>query len=504
MLKPELKGQFMGSFPSETKRRIIPRWRTFDTTVLTGELNGRGASPSSSLHMPWELESSIEKWRNEKTTENAFDLVSAGIISNNPDAAAEAAQFLLSDSQATSTVKLVTKRLLLREEMSNEGDGNQREQARLLKLMLQQDPRNSMRWVDLSRSYAVQGQHRAAIKAMETALRLNAENRFVLRSAARLFTHLQEPDRAVDLLTSAEKASYDPWVLAAEIATIDIAGKKPRNMRKAKQIVDSPNFSSFDTAELASAIATLELESGAVKNSRKLFRKSLIAPTENAVAQAEWATTKGGASLEQKDFSTQWSYEAKAFRDYRSGKWAEAIRHATDWLNYEEFSSRPALFGAHIAAIALDDKEIEAKFLHRGLESNPNNAQLLNNYVYWLGDTGQLEKAWSVLKSIKRPATNPSTEAALFATEGFLNFRFGNLSAGRALYSKSIDFIRKHNLSRLETIARIYLAKEEIRISFLPTEDLEELAGDVRNWNTGSEFLLLIERIKDIPSQRNL
>ena len=45
-------------------------------------------------------------------------------------------------------------------------------------------------------------------------------------------------------------------------------------------------------SELASSIGTVELLYGSNKKSRELFKKSLISPNDNTLAQVEWAATK--------------------------------------------------------------------------------------------------------------------------------------------------------------------------------------------------------------------
>jgi hypothetical protein len=53
---------------------------------------------------------------------------------------------------------------------------------------------------------------------MMTALQLAPQNRHVLRSAARLFLHVGDPECAHDLVARNDATKNDPWLIAAEIA----------------------------------------------------------------------------------------------------------------------------------------------------------------------------------------------------------------------------------------------------------------------------------------------
>ena len=57
-------------------------------------------------------------------------------------------------------------------------------------------------------------------------------------------------------------------------------------------MVDSGDHSNLDVSELISELATLDLQSGRDKRSRQLFVRALVDPTENSLAQAEWALQK--------------------------------------------------------------------------------------------------------------------------------------------------------------------------------------------------------------------
>jgi hypothetical protein len=83
--------------------------------------------------------------------------------------------------------------------------------------------------------------------------------------------------------------------MAAQMAAEDVARKPPSFWRETRRLLGADRFSDFELAELAAAPGTLQLEAGSHKIARKLFRRSLTAPTENAVAQAHWASRRDPA-----------------------------------------------------------------------------------------------------------------------------------------------------------------------------------------------------------------
>jgi predicted permease len=123
---------------------------------------------------------------------------------------------------------------------------------------------------------------------------LSPNSRFVLRSAARLYLHANEPDRAHNLLLKAESTPFDPWLIAAELAIAPIAKVGPEFAYEAGWVLNSENYAPIHVTELASSLATLELADGNRRKARKLFQRALQSPTENSIAQVDWAAKQVG------------------------------------------------------------------------------------------------------------------------------------------------------------------------------------------------------------------
>ena len=53
---------------------------------------------------------------------------------------------------------------------------------------------------------------------MDIAVALQPNNRFVLRSAVRLYTHYDLADKAIWFLKHSTATMYDPWLLSSELS----------------------------------------------------------------------------------------------------------------------------------------------------------------------------------------------------------------------------------------------------------------------------------------------
>ena len=164
----------------------------------------------------------------------------------------------------------------------------------------------------------------------------------MVRSAARFLVHIGDYEKALRLLRGKSTRHSDPWVLAAEVGISSFAHLDPRCLKLGRRIVEGRDFTEFSKSELASAIATLELNEGNRRAAKKLFRQSLALPTENSVAQAEWASDQvGDLSLPGRE-NVPRNYEAKSLHAYRIEDWETTIFNAEKWLSDQPFSSRPA------------------------------------------------------------------------------------------------------------------------------------------------------------------
>jgi tetratricopeptide (TPR) repeat protein len=325
-------------------------------------------------------------------------------------------------------------------------------------------PRDAYAWIDLARLYTILGQNVKAQRAMRTALALAPEDRFALRAAARYFVHTEEPDVAQHMLIKARSTRSDPWLISAEIAVSQVAHKKSHSAAAGQRALEQGQWDPHNSSELAGSLATLLLEDGSAQKARQLFRRSLQDPTENAVAQAQWATQRtSGLFVPSGLLEHPGMHEARALRERTEGQWDNVITSSWQWAEYEPTSSRSMIMGSYVAAVAFEDGVTVLEFTDRGLSAEPHNVFLLNNKAVGLAYLGQLPESAAVLRQVIIENSPESLQPALYATTGLLSFRQGDIVTGRVLYEKAL----RHRYTRRDNGVRIlalwHLALEEVR-----------------------------------------
>jgi len=315
---------------------------------------------------------------------------------------------------------------------------------------------------------------------MEAALTLASNDRFVLRAATRLFLHLKDPERAYYILNASDAVPYDPALLGPEIAISALLKRGSRLIRRGLRVLEDRNHSESLLAELAAVVATEEVNNGSGRRGRQLFKRSLANPNENIVAQVRWAASKGDTSLFNPDYlKVDRSYEARAWTLFHSGDWTRALTQAKAWLGDQGFSRRPASLGSFIAAVALEDHLEAEKILRRGLTSNPNDALLMNNLAYSLACMGKIPEAEQTLgrMSFKSDDSEALSLAIIkTATAGLIEYRKGNLVAGRTQYLKALETARNGKQLLLANRVIMFFATQEVRAGTPLSDAIVQLA----------------------------
>jgi tetratricopeptide (TPR) repeat protein len=415
----------------------------------------------------------LEDWRREPGVSVAADVVSAAFTIGCPNAAAEAARYLLEHKNAPEAARDIAQRCL-----ANDVGPSQRfvedygqpafmeigNTIRQAKLRLIEYPVNPIRWTNLALSYTTLGQRDKALRSMQIALSLAPQSRFVIRAASRLFLHHTEIERAHSILVRNALLQHDPWILAGEIAVAAIRKRSSRYVKTARAMIESQNYSLFHLSELAAALATIEAHDGAVKKARRLCEFSLANPSENAVAQAAWLDRhlRLETPVLNRPTAAQ-SSEANAWLAFNQGDWAKALAEAEQWQTDQPFSSRPAIFGGSVASTAMEKFGDAELMLKCGLRSNSDDATLHNNLAFALANQGKVEEADQHVRQGLRLQPNPVQSVCLVATSGLILFRSGQPDAGRLLYCRAISMASMEALDLQRRIATIYLAIEELR-----------------------------------------
>ncbi len=460
----------MTTIASDPNRHVVPRWRSWRLSAQLGMLDPARAETEPQKPEPRHLQRAEWHWRQNPDLPFAGDFLGVACSLAMPDRAVEAAQSVLSAEASPPRVlrKLAERSLSpvsVQTKWQDPPDLKEEERfarIHLLKVGLRDFPRDALAWLDLAREYAVLGQPEAARRPVSIALALAPHSRLVIRSAARFLLHVGDYARAHEILRNSPRVASDPWLLAAEIAVAGAAKEGTRFGRKARQMLSSGGFQPVHLSELSAAMGTLELESGNRRSGHKLLRKALIDPTENAIAQADWAARRD-TSLEIMPgvSSTPCTYEATAWRALAQKEWEGAVRSAWLWFRDEPFASRATAFGSWVAAITIGSDDESARFARAGLRTDPQNPLLLNNLAVALATMGQVDEAAVEFSQI--PGPEVTSDITYLATKGLIMYRSGDPEAGRVLYRAAIEEARRKRDKKREVWALLHFAKEEFR-----------------------------------------
>lgn len=388
-----------------------------------------------------ELACRLEEWRSNKSAGYAGDLLSSAFVLGDPDVFAEVASVLASgDIPPTSAQAILINTRLAPGSFANESSGP-REMVARAKCDLAAEPRNPLLWLELARFLTILGSRVAADRAMRIALAGAPDNRFILRSAARLAVHVGEPDRAHHLLSRSSRLTFDPWLLAAEIAVASLAGKASRCTKKAAMMLEAARFGPKDLSELAAALATEEMIAGRHRFARRMFMRALDAPTDNVVAQVLWANRQGaGVNFANEHLlTTPRIFEAEAIRDFFAGRWESSLNATLGWLRDEPFSSKPAIQGSYVAAVALERYEESVALAKQGLQANPTSFSLLNNLAFALAELGMIDEAAEAHALSRRHSETPRHHVVASATGGLIAYRGGDPLEGELRYRAATE-----------------------------------------------------------------
>jgi tetratricopeptide (TPR) repeat protein len=456
----------MSSIPLENKdRKVIPRWR--DSRVReTRELESLGTFTPPSLD-EHQFRARLSEWEQNQSIVTAAELITAAVVLNKPEAARNAAEYLLSSAVNLPTGLQTVAQAVCGMQSVSRGNHELLPNTNIkdLRSRLRSYPQNAVAWVDLAREYVNAGDSKRASRAMQVALSLSPNNRFVLRAAVRLHLHAGEPERAHSLLLKAESTPLDPWLIAAELAVAPIAKTGPKFAHEATRLLSSGKHAPIHLSELASSLATLELMDGNRRKARKLFGRALQSPTENTIAQADWAAIQIGSLPRDEKIvqSVPRRFEALAFQHAQRGEWGLSLDHAQEWLLDQPFSARPAVHGSFLATSVLEDFALGEKIAREGLRANQSDFILLNNRAVALAKLDRVKEAASSISRADRSVLSYGEQIIFLATSGLIQFRAGQFTAGRKLYREAIARAELESLRPLRDRALIHLALEEVQ-----------------------------------------
>jgi tetratricopeptide (TPR) repeat protein len=465
----------MTSGPSDKERRVVPRWRSANTSTRLGETASLHVRPSISYgaEASRTLQQNVSAWRSHPSRASAADVVAAAVVARDYEPASSAAEQILLDSGTSALERRLASRVLPGYEPRVAEHPNEDIQpaqlgtqiVRAARWRVKRDPRNAIAWDEMARGQAIQGQFDAARRSMRNAVILAPDSRLILRSAARLLVEAGDAESAHELLLRSPMLSDDPWLMAAEVATAGEAGKTPTRARIGRRLIERGDVAPFHSAELASAIGTLELESGTRgRRGRQLLRQSLEDPTDNTIAQAEWASQKWRELNFELPLEQDFAYEARARSYADDGKWERSLAEAHKWFHDEPFASESAAFGSWVASVGLEEYAEARRIAEAGLLIHPKDVTLRNNLVFALANLGLIQEAEEEFDRIDlNDLEDENDRAVLSATAGLINYRRGFIEQGRELYQRAIEIASRQSATRVREMASLNMAIEELR-----------------------------------------
>jgi tetratricopeptide (TPR) repeat protein len=451
----------------------------------------------------------LRLWRKSKGETLAAELLAASWLEGRRDTAEEAARYILRSGSAAHAISKEIARHVLEQQQAETSNSDalrlrenpERTLIRALRDSLRNFPENAIGWCELARYYVSIGKNKAARRAILTAFNLAPNDRYVLRSAARCFIHLKEPELALQLVSNAERTKSDPWLLAAHVAISNVMDKTPRLFRLAKRISNTAFVPPFHTSELLASLGTLEVFSGNDKKARKLLTSALRDPTENVVAQAWWARSKINLRPPVILLERPRSFEANTRALIQTEKWESAIKAGKEWMNDEPFSRSPAIETSFVLGVVFADHKNAVEVLKRTLPANAGDPLVQNNLAFNYACLGRTREAHATLAAANRASAPIATLVAMTATEGLIHFRESRIAEGRGKYREAMEIARSQGLERQRVLASIYLAMQEKAAQTEEAEAAVQLANSLGSKFNDPICKLLLEILANGPKQ---
>ena len=492
----------MASKSDTSNRNVIPDWKDFKTCFRAGELSG---SSSQEFKLPqYPIIEYLEAWKEDRNIAIAGDLISAAIMNGRTDMVEvqAAAKFIIEQPELCTSSLLSTAQTILISEnhddriqpqsnisdkldaILNEENVN-KERVRYFRHLIRKYPYNPIWYAELSRCYINLGNIEKAVDSMQTAIHISPTSRFISRSAARLFLHIGDSDRAHYVLTHNTALQYDPWLLASEIAVNTSRGRGSRFMKAGMSMVSSGNYSPFSYSELASAIGTKELEFSR-KKGKAFLEKSLISPNDNSLSQADWLVNNDKSlSLNFSNLKKPiFNFESDARFSFLKEDYQCALESSIAWIEVMPFARTPINFAADIAYTYQNNYDDAIKILQIGLKANPKELSFMNNLAYAYALNGQTKEADDILAKLQ-PLVSKKTDLHICATatNGLNEYRKGNIETGRVLYAEAVNCAKQIGALNLVHKALLINIREEIRANSQYDTELLQLLDKLHTGN---------------------
>ena len=482
------------------ERRVIPRLRSFEIASITGEMApyDKVAINFKSQEANLFLQEQLAGWSNNKSIVNAGDILSSAFVLGEEDSFKEIASYILDNSINESPLNKLATKIIAKGQIIGTSELDSAISSvvdidfeiRVLKNALGRQPKNPIAWMEIGRLYALKGQLKKANRAIENALILDKDNRFIVRSASRFYHHFVDTEKALFTIRNSEYYKNDPWLLSAEIAYSQILKRFSRMVKQGENIVKSNLTDKLSVTELTSALGTFEFIEGNSKAAKKYFQQTLIDPNDNSLAQVNWiAENMKGFNVDTLSYELPLAFEAKSIYYSEKGMFDESYSEAMRWHDDEPYSVRPIKVASYIQGFYYKDFNKSIELTERGLRTAPNDILLNNNLIYYLTRDGQLERAVKLFDShLKKVIQNPQQyrpgeQIFCFATAGLMFYSQNMPDVGENFYLKAIDLARKERNFYFLALATIHYSREELLFADADKSDkiLKQLKETCKN-----------------------
>lgn len=501
----------MSLIHGKSNRRILPRWRVSNLAASNADIKSLRPLPNVVCDVAGQLREQEDAFTHDPTLGTASELMSTAALAAKPEAALQASAFVLQQGESApySLIEIA-------ERVQRVGLGDDRaailpsdKLAARTRALLRVNPNNPVLWSDLARHHASVGDKKRALRCMTTALSLAPNHRWMLRTASRFFVHQDDPDAAHKLLVIHPATRNDPWLIAAELACAQVAGRAPKYWKQAVDIIRFDKVSPTHLSELATAVAMIELDDDGRKRARKSIRKALLAPTENTLAQIFWAKENrhvdDGFNLDDLVRQDSNAFEASTRLSILDGQLLVALEAAKLWASDEPFAGRPRAEIAYIAAL-LDDYKLGIQMADevRRIDGRADDVLELNGICAQLS-SGRYDKErdHAAIENIRaslwrRIEQKDANQFHAMANLGLWEYRYGDSAIGRVLYEQSILIAQKTHKHEAAAMAATYAAREAMLKGDPTAEDFLQKAKELtrKYQNKASEFY--IKKLEDL------
>jgi tetratricopeptide (TPR) repeat protein len=413
--------------------QVIPRWMTYIQSLFADEF-GRLVDSGDPRSVAPVFYAELEEFYKSRNARIGADLFERSIVMGLKNETLSLAPFVAEQKNLSKTLRAVAERVLTGAIVGDENDYDVA--IRKHRQLLAENPRNAIRWAELARLYTIKRNTYRAVRAIRTALQLSPSDRYVVRSALRLFIHLQDDEQLLSVCGEDIASITDPWIKGVSISALLIAGKAPK-----RKIIPNarvfPKEAIFDYSEYLSACGMLEIHFGKGNQAKQLFTGSWADPSGNVTTHAEWVTRTHFPGLRSEiSHFKQPTPEAKAGVAFSQGLWGRMNEAVVDWRLQEPFSKRPLRFLANAENVqAHFDKTLA--IISEAERLGALDYGMAISKIYALLCTGRLDEARSILCMIPVPDEGSASRCVLIANWALLELLLGETKTGLDLYSRA-------------------------------------------------------------------